>query len=59
MGPTRTVSLRRSVQQAKHCVQEALDAIGHGEDAGCAIDDLEQAKLLIDECLKRIRGEMR
>lgn len=54
MRSAPTVSLRRTVQQVKHCVQEALDVIEHGEDMGCALDDLEQAKALIVVCLKRI-----
>lgn len=55
--PMRDVSLRRTIQQVGHCVAEALSVVEKGEDRRCAIDDLEQARQLIDVALKRIAKE--
>jgi hypothetical protein len=54
MGRDRNVTIRRNVQQAKHCVEEALSVIETNEDPRCAADDLKQAAILIEEILKRI-----
>lgn len=51
----RTVTLRRMIQQVKHCTEEALSVIEREEDTRCAIDDLEQAATLIDRCLADAR----
>lgn len=65
MSRERVVTLRRMIQQTKHCVEEALAIVERSEDARCAIDDLEQAGLLIGKCLKdardyaRAKGDLR
>lgn len=53
----KTISIRRNIQQAGHCVSEALSIVEHGEEAACAVDDLHQARELIDTVLKRIHSE--
>jgi hypothetical protein len=53
----RLVTIRRTVQQIKHCVDEALAVIENEEDAGCAIDDLQQAYVLIEVALKRFASD--
>jgi len=47
MTDTRIVSLRRTLEQVKHCVEEALSIIVHNEDARCAKDDLWAAGELL------------
>jgi hypothetical protein len=56
-GPTTSnhVTLRRNIQQIKHCVEEALSVIEHGEDHRSAIDDLEHASMLLKEVLPRLK----
>lgn len=39
----RDVTLRRSLEQAQHCIVEALSVVEHGEDVRCAEDDVLQA----------------
>lgn len=55
MKNDRNVTLRRMVQQVGHCVAEALSVIERDEDTRCAIDDLQQAELLIEKCLQDAR----
>jgi hypothetical protein len=43
----RDLTIRRSLQQVKHCVEEALAVVEANEDRGHAVNDLEQAVLLI------------
>ena len=43
----RTVTLRRTLQQMLHCVDEALSIVENNEDPRCALDDLEQAEVLL------------
>jgi hypothetical protein len=43
----RDVSLRRSLEQARHCVQEALSVVSRSEDPRCAMDDVIQAAQLL------------
>jgi len=45
----RDVTLRRTVEQVKHCVEEALSVIERSEDSRCALDDLQQAAQLLTE----------
>lgn len=52
----RTITLRRMIQQTGHCVAEALSIVEKGEDTRCAIDDLEQAGMLIEKCLEDARN---
>lgn len=47
MAADRDVSLRRSLEQARHCVQEALSVVERGEDPRCALDDVVQAAQLL------------
>lgn len=53
----RRITTRRTVQQIKHCVEEALAIIERNEDARCAVDDLDQAGALIAQVLKTLRAE--
>lgn len=55
MSTDRNVTLRRNVEQVKHCVEEALSVMDHGEDLRCAVDDLEQARQLIDVVLPKLK----
>lgn len=43
----RNVTLRRTLEQAGHCVNEALSVIQNGEDPRCALDDVIQAAQLL------------
>lgn len=43
----RQVTLRRTIQQAIHCLVEAESVLSHGEDPRCAADDVWQAQELI------------
>ena len=43
----RRVTLRRTLEQVLHCVEEALSVVEHGEDARLARDDVEQASTLL------------
>ncbi len=49
------VTLRRNLQQIKHCVEEALSVIEHGEDHRPAIEDLEQAAQLLKDVLPQLK----
>lgn len=40
-------SLRRSLEQARHCLDEALSALYHGEDVRHALNDVSQAETLL------------
>lgn len=40
---SRNVTVRRSLEQACHCIAEALSVVEHGEDVRCAEDDVRQA----------------
>ena len=55
MGDERNVSLRRTIQQAKHRVEEALSVVERAENHRSAFDDLVQARLLIEEAIGRIK----
>lgn len=52
----RTVTTRRTIQQIKHCVEEALSIVEKGEDRDCAIDDLKHARGLIDVALENLKN---
>jgi len=43
----RNVTLRRTIQQAIHCLVEADSVLANKEDARCASDDVWQAQELI------------
>jgi hypothetical protein len=47
----RNLSIRRSLQQVKHRVKEALSVVEADEDFGHAINDLEQAMLIIKDVI--------
>jgi hypothetical protein len=52
----RDVTLRRSLEQALHCIAEALSVVEHGEDVRCAEDDVHQAiELLTGKVLDELR----
>ena len=52
----RDVTLRRSLEQARHCIAEALSVVEHGEDVRCAEDDVHQAiELLTGKVLDELR----
>jgi len=55
MTDERTITQRRSLQQVKHCVEEALSVLEHGEDQRCALDDLEQAYMLVAKVIPSSR----
>ena len=48
----RRVTLRRTLEQVLHCVEEALSVVEHGEDARSARDDVEQAVSLLQDKVK-------
>jgi len=43
----RVVSVRRTLEQAGHCIDEARNIVERGEDARCAVDDVDQAIVLL------------
>lgn len=48
--------LRRNLEQAKHCIVEALSVLDHGEDRAMAIEDCEHARdLLVEAVLPKLR----
>jgi hypothetical protein len=53
----RNITIRRNVQQVAHCALEALAVIERGEDLGCAVDDLTQCRMLLDEIIPKLRRE--
>jgi hypothetical protein len=56
MANVDDVTLRRTIQQIGHCVEEALAVVENDEPVQCAIDDLEQAMMLIqDVALQELR----
>lgn len=50
MRPT----LRRTLEQAKHCVEEALSVVMNDEAPKSAIEDVEQARELLGDVLDRL-----
>ena len=60
MSTERVITIRRNLEQAQHCIAEALSIIEHDEDKRCAVDDLEQAVSLLSEAvIPRLRIELR
>lgn len=55
----RNVTTRRTVQQIKHCVEEALSIIERAEDLRCAHDDLRQAYELTAKVLADLKASSR
>lgn len=55
MKNERRVTLRRTIQQVKHCVEEALSVVERDEDIRCALDDLDQAEALLEKCTETAR----
>jgi len=51
-----SVTIRRTLQQIKHCIEEAISVIGSRENAYFALQDVEQSAALIAEVLPRIRA---
>ncbi len=57
---TENQTLRRSVEQVKHCVQEALSVIERNEDLDLAQDDLRHARdLLVQQILPALAKKQR
>lgn len=48
----RNVTLRRTIQQVIHCLEEAESVLGYDEDPRCAADDIDQAQRLIEQVVK-------
>jgi len=48
----RLITPRRTLEQIKHCVEEAISIYENSEDARCALDDLLQAQELISKVIK-------
>ena len=57
MGRRRLVSVRRRLQQIKHCVEEALEVFEKKEDVRCAADDLLHAQELLKNVLPEILSQ--
>jgi hypothetical protein len=61
----RSVTLRRTLEQAQHCVDEALSVVLHDEDMQCAVDDVHQAiellrgKVMDDLAVEMTRQKLR
>lgn len=55
MRNDRDITTRRLMQQAKHCIDEALSVVERGEDTNCAIDDMKQAEHLCGSVLIRLK----
>ncbi len=53
------VTTRRTLEQVKHCVEEALSVVERKEDPTHACNDLDQATQLIDVVLETLRAEAR
>lgn len=45
------VTLRRTVEQVKHCLEEALSVIEREEDLRGALDDVSQAQALLEDTI--------
>jgi hypothetical protein len=56
MSDTRRVTTRRTIQQIVHCAEEALSVVERDEDPRCAVDDLEQAAVMIERVLSALRS---
>lgn len=56
MTKPESVTLRRNLQQAKHCIEEALSVVERGEDLDCAIDDTEHAQSLLAFIVQRLKS---
>jgi len=54
VGDDRVISLRRSLQQVKHCIEEALAVVTYGEDLRSALDDLGAAQEILAVVKKRL-----
>jgi hypothetical protein len=48
----KNITLRRTLQQAIHCLTEAGSVLKHKEDPRCAVDDVMQAQELIHKVIK-------
>jgi hypothetical protein len=48
----RNVTLRRTIEQAIHCLTEADSVLKHKEDPRCAADDVWQAQELIHRVIQ-------
>ncbi len=55
----RNISIRRNLEQAKHCLEEALSIVNNKEDLKCALDDVKAARdLLVEVIIPRLQIEI-
>lgn len=54
--PKLNVTLRRNMQQIVHCAIEALSVYENNEDLNVVLEDLDQAKGLIEIVTQRIKS---
>jgi len=47
----KTITVRRSLEQVKHCVEEALSVWENEESTECAYEDAEQAYVLLRDVI--------
>jgi len=52
ISENRLITPRRTLEQIKHCIEEAISVWENKEDVRCAWDDLLQAQKLIDAVIK-------
>lgn len=52
----KQVSLRRNLEQAGHCVDEAITAFTIDADLESTLADIDQARQLLDACFRRIKA---
>jgi hypothetical protein len=45
----RSVTLRRSIEQVIHCLEEGLSVLENNEDPRCALDDFQHANYLLSD----------
>lgn len=49
------VTVRRNLEQVKHCVEEAISVVNYHEDPGHALADIKQATELLLLIIKRLK----
>lgn len=54
----REATLRRNMEQARHCVQEALSVVEHMEDLRCAMDDMLHASDLCQFIIRELKRKL-
>jgi hypothetical protein len=56
MAATLRVTTRRTLEQAKHCIEEALSVLQNGEEPGHVLADVEQAYELLRVVMAHLQG---